>query len=128
MIGRFETIAMSGSTMVPKTSTCAIGLMVRRPSRRAVLSPSRSADHACAASWIERDTINTRSSIRSRTGSILSKPDSAYHSDCGFVLTCPKDFAAAANYFTVGSPGDRLVRRQVRAALGTIGALSDVTV
>jgi len=59
---------------------------------------------------------------------MLSKPDSAYHSDCGFVATCPKDFAAAANYFTVGSPGDRLVRRQVRAALGTIGALSDVTV
>jgi hypothetical protein len=40
----------------------------------------------------------------------------------------PKDFAAAANYFTVGLLGDRLVRRQVRAALGTIGALSDVTV
>ena len=59
---------------------------------------------------------------------MLSKPDSAYHSDCGFAPTCPKDFAAAANYFTVGLLGDRLVRRQVRAALGTIGALSDVTV
>ena len=59
---------------------------------------------------------------------MLSKPDSAYHSDCGFALTCPKDFAAAANYFTVGSPGNRLVRRQVRAALGTIGALSGMTV
>lgn len=59
---------------------------------------------------------------------MLSKPDSAYHSDCGFALTCLKDFAAAANYFTVGSPGDRLFRRRARAALGTIGALSDVTV
>jgi hypothetical protein len=59
---------------------------------------------------------------------MLSKPDSAYHSDCGFALTCPKDFAAGGNYFTVGSLGDRLVRRQVRAALGTIGAVSDVTV
>ena len=59
---------------------------------------------------------------------MLSKPDSAYHSDCGFALTRPKDFAAAANYFTVGSLGDRLFRRRVRAALGTIGALSDVTV
>ena len=59
---------------------------------------------------------------------MLSKPDSAYHSDCGFALTCPKDFSAAANYFTVGPPGDRLVRGQVRAALGTIGALSGVTV
>jgi hypothetical protein len=44
------------------------------------------------------------------------------------VLTCPKDFAAGANYFTVGSLGDRLFRGRVRAALGTIGALSDVTV
>ena len=59
---------------------------------------------------------------------MLSKPDSAYHSDCGFALTWPEDFAAAANYFTVGSLGDRLFRRRVRAALGTIGALSDVTV
>jgi hypothetical protein len=58
----------------------------------------------------------------------LSKPDSAYHSDCGFALTWPKDFAAAANYFTVGSLGDRLFRRRVRAALGTIGALCDATV
>jgi len=58
----------------------------------------------------------------------LSKPDSAYHSDCGFAPTCPKDFAAAANYFTVGSLGDLLFRRRARAALGTIGALSDVTV
>jgi len=58
----------------------------------------------------------------------LSKPDSAYHSDCGFALTCLKDFAAAAHYFTVGSLEDRLFRRRVRAALGTIGALSDVTV
>ena len=59
---------------------------------------------------------------------MLSKPDSAYHSDCGFALTCPKDFAAVANYFTVGSLGDRLFRRRARAALGTIGALSDVIV
>jgi len=59
---------------------------------------------------------------------MLSKPDSAYHSDCGFAPTCPKDFAAAANYFTVGSPGDRLVRGQMLAALGTIRALSGMTV
>ena len=59
---------------------------------------------------------------------MLSKPDSAYHSDCGFALTCLKDFAAAANYFTVGSLGDLLFRRRARAARGTIGALSDVIV
>ena len=59
---------------------------------------------------------------------MLSKPNSAYHSDCGFVLTCLKDFAAAANYSTVGSFGDLLFRRRARAALGTIGALSDVIV
>jgi hypothetical protein len=59
---------------------------------------------------------------------MLSKPDSAYHSDCGFALTWPKDSQPAANYFTVGPLGDRLFRRRVCATLGTIGALSDVTV
>ena len=59
---------------------------------------------------------------------MLSKPDSAYHSDCGFALTGRKISRPAANYFTVGSLGDRLFRRRVRATIGTIGALSDVTV
>jgi len=59
---------------------------------------------------------------------MLSKPDSAYHSDCVFALTWPEDFPAAANYFTVSALADRRCRRRVRAALGTIGALSDVTV
>ena len=53
---------------------------------------------------------------------MLGKPDSAYHSDCGFALTWPEDFPAAANYFTA-SRGNRLFRKRVRAALGTIGAL-----
>src|SRR4030095_16794182 len=113
MIGRFETIAINGSTIVQKTSTCATGLMVRRPRRRAVLSPSRSADHACAASWIESDTINTTSPIRSRTGSILSKRDSAYHSECGSVLTRPGGFRAHHELVRSDQVGKRCIRKPI---------------
>ena len=44
------TIAISGNTIVPMTSTCTAGLSDSRPSIRAVGSPSRLAVHACAAS------------------------------------------------------------------------------
>ena len=48
-----ELLSMSksvGIRMVPMGSICVRGLMLTRPKKYAVLSPSLSAAHACAAS------------------------------------------------------------------------------
>ena len=55
-----SSIATSGNSTVPIQSMCASGLSVSRPSSRAVGSPSRSAVHACAASWNDSDSTQHR--------------------------------------------------------------------
>ena len=50
MTGAFEIIAMSGRRSVPMGSVWTTGFSETRPRRLAVSSPSRLADHACAAS------------------------------------------------------------------------------
>src|SRR5690554_5746800 len=58
MIPKLDRASSSGSSTVPKGSMWARGFSVRRPARRAVSSPRRSATQPWATSW--RMTDGTR--------------------------------------------------------------------
>ena len=52
IIGNLSSISIRGKRTVPYKSMCAKGFKVSLPIKRAVGSPSLSAIHAWAASWI----------------------------------------------------------------------------
>jgi hypothetical protein len=75
MIGRLVVMAMSGKTIVPIRSICTAGFSDTRPRNRAVGSPRRSADHACAASCIVKEKTRTRKKMKTCAKLMSGKGD-----------------------------------------------------